>query len=62
LAPPLDFALINTEVATKSKEVVESGTVAVSDETHVRFVDPNAEHEPPVKKRKGVRFVDEEGL
>jgi hypothetical protein len=59
--PSLDFALINTELSPKSKEI-DAETVVVSDTARVRFTDPAAEHEPPLKKRKGVRFADQEDL
>ena len=56
LVPPLDFALVNTGV----DKMIHSDVVNISDMTsHVQSTDPVAIHEPPRKKRKGVRFADE---
>jgi hypothetical protein len=63
--PSLDFALVNTDPLSKSN-AADSDAVAVSDACNVaysiRLRDPIAEHEPPSKKRKAVRFADDESI
>jgi superfamily II DNA/RNA helicase len=66
LVPPLDFALVNADLDLKN-EAVDSETVPIIEAcdtrtSHVQFTDHRVDPEPPVKKRKGVRFADEGDL
>jgi hypothetical protein len=54
-----DLDLKNEAVDSETAPVIEACDTRTS---HVQFTDHRVDPEPPVKKRKGVRFADEGDL